>query len=219
MTPRLVAPLTLTIALSLCASATAARITTDRACYETPKSGSVPIAVTASGLDAGQSYTVTRGGRTVASGTTDGLGNATATITVPRLSAKQNSVTNTIAIVEGANTATTTFGVARLHASFSPTVGSPAALRVRFAVTGFALQRPAPSVYVHEIDPTGRVARTIALGRATGPCGALTTSRRRRLFATPPRHGIWRLQFDTSRAYQRARPSMLFYTLALTVSR
>ena len=63
-----------------------------------------------------------------------------------------------------------------------------------------------------------RVSQTLFIGRASGPCGTVATTARRRLFPISPRHGVWRLQFDTNRVYRRADPAMLFYTLSATVS-
>jgi hypothetical protein len=218
VTTRLRSALTVAFALGICGPAAAAQITTDRPCYETPSSGTVRVAITATGLDPAQFYTVTLDDRQVASGTTPGTGTVTAQVDVARLAARQNTVNHSVVVTQGANTATTTFGVARLRASFTPTIGNPTTMRVRFSVTGFALRMPRPDVFVHEISPTGHAVRTLFIGRATGPCGTIATTTRRRLFAVNPRHGIWRLQFDTNRVYHRARPSMLFYMLPVTVS-
>jgi hypothetical protein len=207
------------LALILSSSAAAAQIQTDHACYASPSAGTVAVIVSANGLDAGQPYSVAMDGAVVATGTTDATGAVTTTIAVPRLTGGHNSVARTLVLTEGANTATTAFGVARVSASFSPTTGSPRKLRVRFSGTGFALQRANPTVYVHEVEPGGHLARTISLGAATGRCGTIASNKRRALFAKTPRHGTWHLQFDTSRAYHRGRASFVYYTLAVTVSR
>jgi hypothetical protein len=219
VTTRLAAPTAVALALALSAPATAAQIQTDHACYPTPSKGTVAVAVSAGGLDASQPYSIAMDGKVVAQGTTDATGAVATTLAVPRLSGAHNSVTRTLVLTEGATTATTRFGVARVSASFSPSAGSPRSLRVRFSGTGFAMQKADPAVYVHEVAPGGRVARTFALGHATGPCGTFAPRRRHRLFPTTPRHGMWQLQFDTSRTYHRARASFLYYTLAVTVSR
>jgi hypothetical protein len=207
------------LALALSGSAAAAQIKTDQTCYLTASKGSVAVSVSATGLDAGQPYTVALGAHRLAAGTTDLTGALTTTVDVPRLGARHDTQTDTLVVTEGANTETTTFGIARVNASFSPTVGSPGSLRVRFSGTGFALVRAKPSVYVHEVDPRGTLVRTFALGRASGPCGTIVDRRRHRLFPQAPRAGTWHLQFDTSRTYHRARASFLYYALAVTVSR
>ncbi len=220
MTTRLAAPLGLALVLALCEPAVAApQIRTERRCYPAPSAPTAPVAFTAGGLDAGRPYVIALDGTDVVSGTTEATGAVAATIRIPRLRASHGSVTHTLVVTEGANTATTTFGVARVFASFSPATGDPNRLRVRFAGTGFAMQKSKPNVYVHEVAPGGRVARTFALGRATGQCGTIAPTRRMRLFPTPPRHGAWHLQFDTSKAYHRGRAAFLYYTLEVTVSR
>jgi hypothetical protein len=218
VTTRLAAPTAVALALALSSSAAAAQIQTDHACYADPSGAKVAVMVSANGLDASQPYSIALDGAVAATGTTDATGAVATMIAVPRLSAHHNSLTRTLALTEGANTATTRFGVARVTASFSPTTGSPRRLRVRFTGTGFALQQADPTVYLHEIAPGGRLARTISLGRATGPCGTISSSKRRRLFPTTPRHGTWNLQFDTSKTYHRGRSSFVYYTLAVTVS-
>ena len=153
VTTRLRLALTVTFALAICGQAAAAQITTDRACYETPSGGTVPVTITATALAPAQFYTVTLDDRKVATGTTPGTGTVTAQVSVPRLTVRQNTVEHTVVLTEGATTATTTFGVARVHASFAPTIGDPTRLRVRFSVTGFALRKPHPNVFLHEISP------------------------------------------------------------------
>jgi hypothetical protein len=219
VTTRLAAPLSSALVLALASSAAAAQMQTDRACYATPSSGTVAVTVSANDLDPSQPFAITLDGRAIASGTTDATGAIATTIAVPRLSAGKKTLTHTLVLTEGANTASTTFGVARVSASFAPTVGTPSKLRVHFTGTGFALQKADPSVYVHEVDPLGHVARTFALGHATGPCGTIAANKTRKLFPAPPRHGIWHLQFDTSPAYHRGTAASLFYTLAVIVSR
>lgn len=219
VTTRLAAPATVALLLALSSSAVAAQIQTDRACYATPSHGTVAVAVSAIGLDPSQPYSVALDGVAVATGTTAATGGVATTIAVPRLAHGANPVVRTLVLTEGADTATTTFGVARVTASFSPKTGSPRRLRVRFSGTGFALQKANPTVYVHEVRPGGHVERTFSLGRATGPCGTIAHNAKRRLFPTTPRHGTWHLQFDTSRTYRRGRSAFVFYTLAVIVSR
>jgi hypothetical protein len=219
VTVRPMFPLTLACVLALCGPAAAAQMQTDLSCYATPSTGSVSVMVSANGLDPSQPYTLQDNGTAILTGTTDATGAIATTLSVARLSSAHNSATHTLTLIEGANTATTTFGVARVAATFSPSVGDPAHLRVRFSGTGFALQTANPAVYLHEVDPTGRVARTLSLGHATGPCGTFKTSKTQKLFSKSPRHGRWRLQFDTSRTYHHGRSSFLYYAIEVTVSR
>jgi hypothetical protein len=102
-----------------------------------------------------------------------------------------------------------------VSASFSPSRGDPATLRVRFTVRGF---QPGHPVYLHYLAPGRRFVLTVGLGFASGRCGTLVSSRRR-LF--PFRHlsnGDWRLQFDEQGRYHR-RPSRPFVVLLVPVLR
>jgi hypothetical protein len=104
VTTRLRSALTVAFALGICGPAAAAQITTDRPCYETPSSGTVRVAITATGLDPAQFYTVTLDDRQVASGTTPGTGTVTAQVDVARLAARQNTVNHSVVVTQGANT-------------------------------------------------------------------------------------------------------------------
>ena len=79
---------------------------------------------------------------------------------------------------------------------------------MRFSAYGFGVATPAgasmPTVYVHYVDPRGKLRRTISLGAGTTPCGTIVQTTLRRLFPFNPRRGRWTLQFDTSRTYRRA---------------
>lgn len=71
--------------------------------------------------------------------------------------------------------------------------------RAVFRLFGFGRGR----AYIHYINPKGRLKRTVRLGRLIGPCGRLTTSRRRVMPFDDPQFGFWKLQFDTRRRYSK----------------
>jgi hypothetical protein len=54
------------------------------------------------------------------------------------------------------------------------------------------------------VRPSGKAARTIRLGTATGVCGAIKQTRPRHLFPFTAERGTWILQFDTRKEYERA---------------
>jgi hypothetical protein len=85
--------------------------------------------------------------------------------------------------------------VTTFSAAYSPKVASPTAY-VRFSAFGFG---PGRAVYVHYLRPDGSSADTVRLGATRGVCGTIKRTAKRRLFPFKPRHGQWRLQFDTSR--------------------
>lgn len=112
------------------------------------------------------------------------------------------------------------FTVTRFRASFSPSRGNVERMRVRFSAYGFGLLERNPTIYLHYVAPSGRHRKTIRLGQARGHCGSLPRTRLRRLFPfRHPEHGLWRLQFDTSRSYRKGtvRSRFLFYTLGVRV--
>lgn len=100
-----------------------------------------------------------------------------------------------------------------VSASFSPSRGDPLRLHVRFHVAGFRGRKP---VYLHYLNPSRRLARTVGLGFTSGVCGLLTTSRRRLFPFRRVRPGTWRLQFDTQGRFHR-RPRAPFVILRVPV--
>lgn len=71
--------------------------------------------------------------------------------------------------------------------------------RAVFRLFGFGRGK----AYLHYLNPKGRVRKTVRLGRLRGPCGRLKTDRRRVMPFRHPRFGVWQLQFDTRRRYDR----------------
>ena len=57
--------------------------------------------------------------------------------------------------------------------------------------------------YIHYVNPNDRHKKTVRLGRLRGPCGRLKTDKRRVMPFRDPQFGVWRLQFDTSRDFDR----------------
>jgi hypothetical protein len=59
--------------------------------------------------------------------------------------------------------------------------------------------------FVHYLNPNGVLKKTVKLGRLRGPCGRLKTGERRVMPFDNPQFGVWRLQFDTRRRFDRDR--------------
>ncbi len=57
--------------------------------------------------------------------------------------------------------------------------------------------------FIHYLDPDGQMRKTVKLGRLQGPCGRLKTGERRVMPFDNPEFGVWRLQFDTRRRYDK----------------
>jgi hypothetical protein len=211
-------------ALAVSASpAHAAQIQSDRACYLDGR----PVTITGSGFTPRAPYTVTLDGQPVpqATGAADGMGAIMGTFTLhlSALGANVGYHTYTLGVQQPTASASTQFTLTRFSASFTPARGDPDRLRVRFHVLGFGLDpaAPNPPVYVHYIRPGGRLRKTVLLGRAMGPCGAIRRTRKRRLFPFHPGRGTWRLQFDTRRAFAagKADSPFLYYTIAVRIHR
>lgn len=116
-----------------------------------------------------------------------------------------------LSLTQGGNRASTTLRVALPIADFRPRSGSPRSVRVRFTAIGFgAGEETMPTVYVHYVDPAGRLKQTVSLGRGSAPCGTIKSSTLRRLFPFAPRRGVWTLQLDTRRSYRRATEDSSF---------
>ncbi len=57
--------------------------------------------------------------------------------------------------------------------------------------------------FIHYLNPKGRHKKTVRLGRLRGPCGRLKTDKRRVMPFRDPQFGVWHLQFDTRRNYDK----------------
>lgn len=224
--PTLLLPLALVLAgIITPAAARAAQIGVDRPCYADPAQRADTIVMSGSEFTPNSPFQSTLDGQALAAlaGTSDTSGRVTGSFLAPSLAAlvgaKTLVHTFTLGVQQGTNAPTTTFTVSRLLVSFKPASGDPKTLKVRFSLHGFGLAGAvSPTVYVHYVRPSGKPGPTYKLGVASGPCGALTTSRRH-LFPFRVSRGNWRLQFDTARTYVRGASTspFLFYTLSVTV--
>jgi hypothetical protein len=216
---RLAAALPLALLL-VPAAARGAAVQTDRDCYlETDKT---TVTISGNGYTPARDYTVTLDGTplTGGAGTMDATGTMRGAFTPPTLAPDAREKIYTVGVASDALVATTTFTVTRFMASFSPSKGDPAKLKVRFSVNGFGLGGPNPDVYLHYVAPGGKLKQTVRLGKAQGQCGSIARTAQRRLFPfANPKHGKWQLQFDTSKRYQRGVTGspFLFYTVGVSV--
>lgn len=210
----------LTTACGTAAVASAAAIQVNRPCFADQDDRADTVQLSGTGFTPDAPYRVLLDGRPLSGGAgrTDGAGNVAGSFAAPDVPTPARQHTFRLALQEGASAPETTFTVARLTASFFPATGPPSSLLIRFSVSGFGLQGDAgPPVYLHYVRPGGRLERTIRLGMATGPCGALRTARRR-LFGFAARRGSWRLQFDTRRAYARGTRTAEFLSVTVGVT-
>ncbi|MBX5441512.1 MAG: hypothetical protein IRZ32_08290 [Solirubrobacteraceae bacterium] len=168
-------------------------VATDRPCYVAES----PVVVRGGGFDPGQPLRITREGEVVATAVAEPDGTFAAAVDAGPL---PDGVAERV--VELAVTGTTTsvarrVRVTRFGATWAPRAAHPRA-RVRFSAWGFG---PGVAVYVHYVRPGGGAVATVRLGETRGECGTIRRTAPRRLFPLRPAAGTWRLQFDTSRAY------------------
>jgi hypothetical protein len=215
---RLVAVLPLSLVAAVPATAHATAVQTDRACYlQTDRTN---VTVSGNGFAAGQPYTVLLDGQALrgATNTIDANGTMQGAFAPPMLTGDELQRTFKVAVSSDTLTAETQFTVTRLKANFSPSEGDPTKLKVRFSVAGFGLAAPNPDVYVHYVTPGGRLKKTVRLGKATGQCGRIERTAKRRLFPfAHPSLGKWQLQFDTSKSFTKGAngAQFLFYSVGV----
>jgi hypothetical protein len=214
---RLAAVLPLSLLL-VPAAAHGAVVQTDRTCYlQTDKTN---VTVSGNGFTPGRPYSVSLDGTALTGGlgTMDAGGAMQGAFAPPMLGADELDRTFTVAVASDAISAISTFTVTRLKANFTPSEGDPTKLKVRFSVAGFGLATHNPDVYVHYITPGGKLKQTIRLGKATGQCGRIAKTAKRKLFPfTRPSLGKWQLQFDTTKSFSKGSTNskFLFYSVGV----
>lgn len=187
-----------TAALAIPSSAPASSAPTvqlDHGCYQTAQKA----ALRGKGFDPTSHWSARLDGAAFGSGTTNSGGDIAATFGVPSHLRKHSTGEDSYKIVvrEGSHSASATFLVTRLDASFSPTSGDLATLKVRFRLLGWGR---GGALYLHYVSPKGVSRLDRSLGAPGGACGHLTTSQVR-LFPFTPKVGKWTLQFDKSATY------------------
>jgi hypothetical protein len=199
-------------------------IALDRQCYA---NGS-DVSLVAAGFTPGAPPRITFDGQQLQGGPTafDASGSLKGEFTPGMVNSDRPYSTHTVVVSDGTISATARFPITIPSAAIMPNVavkpyeGSPfPALRqppvtstraYAFRLYGFGLQTPNVPVYVHYVDPRGRLRGTQLLGAVGGPCGTLATSKlHMRPFGRPPTRGLWHLQFDTTRQYTRRSVTVL----------
>lgn len=165
-------------------------------CYQTAQKA----LLRGKGFDPTSHWSARLDGSAFGSGTTNSAGDIAATFGVPNHLRKHSTGEDSYKLVvrQGSHSASATFLVSRLDASFSPTSGNLATLKVRFRLLGWGR---GGSIYLHYVTPKGVSKLDRKLGAVGGACGHLSTSRLK-LFPFTPKVGRWTLQFDKSPAYQ-----------------
>ncbi|HVP01071.1 MAG TPA: hypothetical protein VMT10_00770 [Solirubrobacteraceae bacterium] len=197
------------------AAASAATVSLDRACYKASSAGIVTI--TGQGFTPGEQYTVLVQGGVVDVGTAAADGSLVKRIPVPLppdSGPGAHTGTYSVEVQQVDNDAKSSFQASAVYGDFTPGSGDPRTLRVHFIAYGFGTATPAgqpmPTVYVHYIDPRGKLRKTVAIGAGTAPCGTIKRTALRKLFPFTPRSGTWTLQYDTQQKYVKGTPTTYF---------
>jgi hypothetical protein len=171
------------------------RIVLDPGCYLSSGSG----LLTGTGFRPRGTWTAKLAGtKQIGTGRIDASGRIRARFTAPQYHGTQGTRELTLSVTDGPHVASTTFLMTPLDASFSPRTGNPQTLRVRWRVLGLGLRH---GVYVHYIQPNGKLKRTLRIGTTRSPCGSLKTGPIA-LFPFRYSYGTWTFQIDASRAYR-----------------
>jgi hypothetical protein len=184
------------LALPAVAATPKARVVLDPGCYLSGGSG----LLSGTGFRPNGTWTAKLSGtKQIGTGTIDRRGRIRARFTAPAYNGTRGTREMTLSVTDGPHVASTTFLMTPLDASFSPRVGDPATLRVRWRVLGVGARR---GVYVHYISPRGTHRRTVRIGTSRAPCGSLKTGPIA-LFPFRYGYGRWTFQVDTSRRFSR----------------
>jgi hypothetical protein len=196
-------PVLLLAAVALLAAAPAAsrtrapRIVLDPACYLSGETG----LLTGTGFRAGETWSAKLGGEMrIGTGRIDARGAIRARFTAPTYHGTAGTRELRLSVSDGKRSASTTFSMTPLSASFAPRTGDPATLRVRWRVLGLG---PRHGVYVHYLRPDGTHRRTLRIGTTRGACGSLKTGPIA-LFPFRYTYGTWTFQVDASRHFSKA---------------
>jgi hypothetical protein len=182
-------------ALGIVPAADGASIHFTPACYHSQDPG----LLTGAGFLPRTHWTARIGGLTqLGSGTTDALGRVRASFVAPSLRTTLGEQRFVVSLSDGPHVASSAFLVTPLGASFAPSQGDPATMRVRFRVLGLGHGH---NVYIHYIRPDHRLRLTRRIGVTSGSCGHLRT-RLLRLFPFRAERGLWGLQIDTRYGYR-----------------
>lgn len=207
--------------LALPAGASAATVSTDRACYSAD--GSDAVTVSGSGFAPGALVNILLDGKVAASPLTAGADGAVTTkLAVPNPpqggpTAHDRAYALRLQQADDAGAAaSTSFSAVDVMADYTP--GNASTLgKVRFMAFGLGLKAGSatPSIFIHYVDPRGKVKKTVALGKSKGPCGSIRRTKRMPVFPFNPRSGKWLLQFDTSKKYVKNAPGAVGLRLSL----
>jgi len=184
------------VALALAAPAqagTQASIRLAPACYQSHEQGSL----TGKGFTPNATWTAKLDRtHTLGSGHTDAKGRIDARFTAPVYHGTTGTRKLMLTVGDGHHSAQTSLLMTPLSATFTPKTGDPAAMRVRWRVLGLTPER---GVYVHYVQPNGKLRRTLRIGTTQADCELKTGPIA--LFPFKYAFGRWTFQVDASPHY------------------
>ena len=191
------ASLAVGVLLASPAAAGAATLDANRSCYF----NSHLARLTGTGFAPNSPITFTVNGRTIGqSVVSDSAGGVMVTYDPPRVRSGQRKLVIEATDSEDTSASTRIVVSRRRQVTADPhTTSNVRTWRAVFRLFGFRRGR----AYIHYVNPDGRHRKTVRLGRLRGPCGRLKTEKRRVMPFRNPQFGVWRLQFDTRRRYDR----------------
>jgi hypothetical protein len=183
-----------------------ATLAVNAACYVVGRTAP-PITISGSGYAAGDEVSVSDRNGLDATATVDAAGQFTVTTKAPVPDLRRpGQVKDTITAKDfNANgttyVGTTTTYLSALAAAANKTRRAPGlqalTFRTKWSFSGFPVGR---TIHAHYLFG-GKVVANQAFGRAKGPCGTLTVTKR--LFPSTPHHREYRLQIDAARRYAK----------------
>jgi hypothetical protein len=182
--------------LVLPVAADAATLDANRSCYFNSKLARL----SGTGFAPDSPITFTVNGRTLGETvTSDAAGDVLVTYDPPR-AATERKLAIRATDSEGESARTTIFVTRERHVTADPDRASNVRTwRAILRLFGFGRGK----AFVHYVNPNGVLKKTVKLGRLRGPCGRLKTDERRVMPFDNPQFGVWRLQFDTRRHYDK----------------
>lgn len=168
------------------------------------------VRVTGSGFQPADRYSVMLDRTLLGTGLVRSDGTMAGRLSSGGVPAGMHQVIHRVVVADGALQAGIGFRTTAFAASFAPATGDPRSLRVRYTVDGIGLSaRAGALVWIHYVDPVGRLRLSTPIGRTRGVCGSLQ-SIRHRLFPLRVGRGAWQLQFDLHKRFGAAsRPRIV----------
>jgi hypothetical protein len=154
------------------------------------------------------SASVTRDGTALGSLTTNSTGAFTGKLTVAQGTGKRTKTYTATDDTNPSLTASVQITVSAVRVDLSPPNGAPGR-RMSVKASGFTTGK---TLWAHITK--GKSKRTLKIGRLSGACGGLKT--RKRLLARNASVGVYTIQFDTFRKYDRKQPVSDRYTITVS---